>query len=458
MSWCVKLPDGSWNCHPYWIPDAVEYPHAAVGLWPANYPPSLAAPGHNHPVHDPWGTGGGTPNPNPPPPNVIPVQPPSEGEDIPPSEDPEDGPTTGPPAEDPCEPEMLAYDLLESYLFRGERGGEGDGRRHGNTVDQLSMPIVGGLSFAALWDGLNPVYDHKPRFEFNVQGRTIRVFHEGQGPGVAVLHSPQLDDHHLLGSLRAGVESRWPTTISPGALLLLNTVRGDGNMGDAATYLLAMGRLLETTHKPGLGAYFSLQTGSGELAVMTTDANGDNDTAGKRLYIGDYSIPMEDGAPGQVLATDGTGEAGWASNGSGEEVEVTTAEDAAAATHMVDLAALLPDDGVAHFEAILTGWCIEDGDLDGPAPEEAVSARMVGVFKRVGSTVTQVGATVHAEGEGDDGWAAWLADIANRFFFDITSTTVSVNVAGIAQDSGTGAATYIFRARLRPVLALGAPA
>jgi hypothetical protein len=427
MSWCVRNSngDGSWYCHPYWVPGATEFPHAQPGHWPANYPPSLSGPGNHFPP------GYGAPNPTPPPPD-IPDQPPITGDpDVPPADDPGEGPITGdPPPADPCEPVMLAQDYLESYLFRGDRGGEGIGRQHGNTVDQASMPIVGGLSFANLWDGHDPVYDHKPRFEFKVGEATIRVFHEGQGPGAAVLHSPQLDDYMLWGSGETGKASRYPTTISPGVLLLLNRNRGDGSTGDDPKYLLAFGALLKTTHKPGLGVYFDYDRTTRVLNIQHTDAAGADEAVADGVTF--------DGQP----------------IGSGaEEAEVVTSDDAVGATHMVDLTAL---EGYAggnldvRFEVELEGRCEDDGAGTAPLTGDGVTARMVGAFKIRSGTVTQVGATVYPDGEGDASWAAWLAAISGNFYFDITSTTVSVNVKGVDQT----AAAYTFKTRLHPPLIL----
>lgn len=139
----------------------------------------------------------------------------------------------------------------------------------------------------------------------------------------------------------------------------------------------------------------------------------------------------------------------------GTEAEADSTEDGNTALFTTDIADLTDAaGGVVQLEVVMVGTCLGEGDDGAPATEEAVGARMVGVFKVVAGVVTQVGATTYAEAEGDAGWAAWLADIENKFFFDISGTDVTANVEGIAQNTAGSDATYRWRARLLTPLAM----
>ena len=156
----------------------------------------------------------------------------------------------------------------------------GDGkRRGGNQADQITMPLTMNLHGFATYSGGQPVYSQKPRVELSIDGRSARVFHEGTGPGGIALGPPELLDYHQYGSaVFAG--GRWPTTISPTTLLLLNSSRVDASTGDNARTYLAWGRLLQGTHKPGYGMYASFNPSTRVLDFRVTDAAGDDENAG----------------------------------------------------------------------------------------------------------------------------------------------------------------------------------
>jgi len=264
--------------------------------------------------------------------------------------------------------------------------------------------VIGGLEFFPLYDAEGrEVYDTPPHVVLDEY--RVPVFHEGQGPGVAALVPAQLQDYHGYGP-GALTRSKWPSTVSALSLLLFNSTRTDSSPGDNARTLLAFGRLLDGTHKPGFGLYLDFDPATRVLNLQHTDAAGADEAVADGVTI--------DGVP---IGLDITGEVG-STNEDPESIEVL---DSAALAAMGDVSFMV--------RANVVGRCtVSGGNPTDPAVGETVGFDLLATFTRIGGALAQVGATTiikHADASMGDATAD----------FDTDGTLLNVDVAGIVEDT-----------------------
>lgn len=234
-----------------------------------------------------------------PPPNAPPGQPGGQAQwpfppkpSPPPPSNPQSGPVTGdppktPPGEQECGPAMSSVSKYSDW------------RLGYKWQDDLNVPAVGGFGSVPIFTtevrvadsdpnkSSKPTYDQFPTVKYNKDG-TVKVWHQGHGPGVVVFHPPQLKDYHWYGD-EVLPGSDWPTKISQSTLLILsggNRFDGLAQEENIARNLLAFGLAHRTKNKPVSGVYFRHNDATKEFCIQGTDSAAEDDNTWKLKWNG----------------------------------------------------------------------------------------------------------------------------------------------------------------------------
>lgn len=218
-----------------------------------------------------------------------------------PDDPPETPPSCGPTVPVPILPPGDDYDVPPS-IAGGGGGGTGHPGQRG-TLAHWNEPVVGKKFWAPTVDAMTDQHgkwNRPPAHRFDDKG-ALAVPRWATGDGLMVIMSPELameDVYGNKGASGANQERQYPPVISETGILFFNA---EGEVGDAIS-IAAWGKRVPGTNKPGSGLYAKLDPSTGHFKLQHTDPTGVDQDADK--YVSMNQIQLRPVAAADVPTPD----------------------------------------------------------------------------------------------------------------------------------------------------------